>query len=78
MKAIPGINYDDGKVSFEAHSWDEARRGMVALVGIGAAMGAEPIIDEILQRDPQWPKIQRAREGVFWERWIALETERAH
>ena len=77
LKDLPGSNYADGQVSFQAQSWDQAWRGLVALQNIAQVMGAAPIIDEILKRDPLWPHIERTREAGFWERWIALEAERA-
>ena len=77
LKDIPGINYADEQVSFEAPSWEETWRGLVALQEIASAFGGQPIIEEILKRDPGWTQIERTREAGFWERWMELETERA-
>lgn len=77
LEALPGIDFADGQVSFEAPTFAAAARAIRALQIIAAEMGGRPYVDEIFQRSPHWEQLNRAAEAGFWEVWITLETERS-
>lgn len=72
---VPGINYADGGVFFEAASYPEAAKGIIALQRI-AAEGGRHYMDDLLSRDPLWARIGPAAEAGFWELWMSFETRR--
>ena len=76
LQHVPGINYADGQVSFEAATYADAVRGMNALQLVAVEMGGRPYVDEIFKRSSHWSEINRAIERGFWEAWIALEADR--
>lgn len=75
MENVPGVNYLDGAVWFEAPDYETAMRGLRALQHI-AELGGAPVVEELLKRSSLWPQIERLREAGYWERWIELESER--
>lgn len=77
LRAIPGINFADGLVSFEAPTFGAAVHALIALQYIAAEMGGRRYVNEILERSPHWQKLNRAAEAGFWEVWITLESERS-
>lgn len=77
LRDVPGVNYVDGEVRFDAPNLEAAGRGLSALREIAVEMGEGPIMDEILKSMPNWSEIHHSMEAGFWQRWIELETERA-
>ncbi len=76
LREIPGINFSNGQVSFEAPTFAAASRAIMALQMIAVEMGGRRYVNEILERSPHWEQLNRAAEAGFWEVWITLETER--
>lgn len=76
LQALPGIDFADEQVSFEAPTFAAAARALRALQIIAAEIGGRPYVNEILQRSPRWEQLNRAAEAGFWGVWITLETER--
>lgn len=76
LREVPGINFADGQVSFEAPTFAAAARAIIALQIVAAEMGGRRYVNEILERSPHWEQLNRAAEAGFWEVWITLETER--
>lgn len=76
LREVPGINFADGQVSFEAPTFAAAARAIIALQIVAVEMGGRRYVNEILERSPHWEQLNRTVEAGFWEAWITLETER--
>ena len=77
LRDVPGVNFDNGQVSFVAPTLSEALPALRALRFIAAELGGRPYVDEMMRKRPEWDAIHRATEEGFWELWMKLETERA-
>jgi D-amino peptidase len=73
MDGVPGINYKDNTVTFEASSYQEAYRGITKLIRI-AGNGRWALLWEVIRNQENKEDIYKAYEELFEQRWADVES----
>ncbi|MBI4421986.1 MAG: M55 family metallopeptidase [Gemmatimonadetes bacterium] len=76
LDSVPGINYKDETVSFSAADYEQAYRGIVALVSVASLGGAQATMGEALRQQPNWAQMQRGISEFRVGRWLDYESGR--
>jgi len=73
MDGIPGIDYEDQTVSFEAKNFQEAYDGIVALIRL-ASYGYTRILQRVVSREEDGSEIfEKFGEQLFAD-WVEVES----
>lgn len=75
LKDVPGINYKDNTVTFEAASYKEAYDGIRALIGV-ATMGYQSVIYEVIRKRENMKDIYKEFRELILTRWGDVESGR--
>lgn len=75
LDGVPGIDYADGKVTFEAAQLDDAYRGMVRLVRV-ATRAYPNVLFERLRTRRDWEVISDDYGAALEQRWFDVESGR--
>ncbi|MEW5917961.1 MAG: M55 family metallopeptidase [Gemmatimonadota bacterium] len=75
LDSVPGIEYEDQRVTFTAPDFVAAYRGLVKLVGVATRAHAGILVEEIRSR-PQGPEILTAFSDRLKQRWYDVESGR--
>ena len=73
LKGVPGIEYQDETVSFEAADFQEAYDGLIALVSV-ATTNFPSLLFQDLQETPAGREVASRYSDLLFERWIAVES----
>ncbi len=75
LDGVPGIDYEDGRVSFEAVDFQDAYDGVIALIRVGTTAYPDVLI-ETLQGLPDGPHLLSLYEQSLMMRWLDHESGR--
>ena len=75
LDGVPGIDYADGRVSFEAVNFQAAYDGVIALIRVGTAAYPNVLV-ETLQGLPDGPHLLSLYEQSLMMRWLDHESGR--
>jgi D-amino peptidase len=73
MEGIPGIDYENQTVTFDAQNFQEAYDGIVALVRL-ATTGYSQIIQRVVLNQEKGPEIFKEIEEQLFSEWIDVES----
>jgi hypothetical protein len=76
LDSVPGINYRDQTVSFQAATFEQAYRGIVALTSVASMAAAQSTMGEALRQQPGWAQTSRAITEFRVGRWLDYESGR--
>ncbi|MGB5344206.1 MAG: M55 family metallopeptidase [Thermoanaerobaculia bacterium] len=75
LEGVPGIQYADNTVTFEADDFMAAYHGIEALVGV-AQRGYWRLYNEVLRQHPDGDEIQGLIREAVDQRWFDVESDR--
>ena len=75
LDGVPGIDYEDGRVSFEAVNFQAAYDGVIALIRVGTTAYPNVLV-ETLQGLPDGPHLLSLYEQSLMMRWLDHESGR--
>ena len=75
LEGVPGIDYSDGTVTFEAEDFQAAYDGVSALIGV-ATRGYVRLLNEVFRERPDGGEIAQAYSDLLFERWMDVESGR--
>ncbi len=75
LDGVPGIDYEDGRASFDAEDFQAAYDGLIALIRVGTAAYPDVLI-ETLQGLPDGPHLLSLYEQSLMMRWLDHESGR--
>ena len=75
LDGVPGVEYEDQAVTFEAMSFRDAYDGMEALIGV-ASQGRTDLLWEVLGSHPAGAEITNLYRELVGKRWLDVESGR--
>ena len=75
LDGVPGIDYDNNIVTFEASDYQEAYDGITALIGV-ATRNYSRLLNESIRKSPDADKIFKNYSKILFERWGDVESGR--
>lgn len=75
MKGVPGINYRDNMVDFEAKDFGAAYDGLVALINV-ARQSYPQVMAEMIRARPDGPRMMLEYADRLFRRWEDVESGR--
>lgn len=75
LKNVPGVDYKDNIVTFEAGSYKDAYKGITGLVRV-AGRGFRSVLFEILRKQDNWKDIKKEYGELLEKRWADVESGR--
>jgi D-aminopeptidase len=75
MEGVPGIDYADQTVSFEARDYQEAYDGIEALIGVATGSYSD-LMAEVLAGEPNRAELVASHRAMLFQRWVDVESGR--
>jgi hypothetical protein len=75
LEGVPGIDYEDGAVSWTADDLGSSYRGLTRLVGV-ATRAYTSVLFEQLRARPDWSRLSADYSQALEQRWFDVESGR--
>lgn len=75
LRGVPGIDYDDERVTFTAPDFEAAYDGVIVLIGV-ARLGYASVLDETIRARDDGQAILDLNADRLFDRWLDVESGR--
>ena len=75
LEGVPGIDYENHTVTFQAADFGEAYDGLIALTGV-ASFGYQDVLNEATANMPGGPELLLAQTNALYRRFLDVESGR--